>query len=199
MTSAAVVAPLVRVVSLQPLGWAMAGGLMLVSVGDGGSGALRLSAAGAAVAAATAFVLDDPAAPTLAGSPTTLRVRRSHRIACAAVAMALWWMVVVNVATARAGGLPLRGRALELTVLAAVALAVSAGAATTGDRTGGGVAGAACSAVCFVSTFLPPAWWLPFPADPGGPGATRRLLVLLALAAAVLAWMSRDPARRLPG
>jgi len=194
--TAAIVAPMVRVVSLAPLGWAMAGGMALVSVGSRSGVALRLTIAGAAVAAATAFLLDDPAAATLAGSPTPLRARRWHRIAVAAVGVPLWWTAAVTVAIARTGGLPLRGRALELTVLVAVALAVSSGAATTGDRTGGGVAGAACSVAGFASTLLPPRWWLPFPTDPGGSGATPRLAVILALAVAVLTWTTRDPARR---
>lgn len=199
MTTAALGRPLVRVVSWQPLGWVMAAGVAFVSIGSRSGVALRFSVAGAGVAAATAFLLDDPAAGTLAASPTPLSARRLHRVAVAAAVIPLWSTVAVSIGATHGAGLPLRGRTLELTVLVVIALAVSAAAATMGDRTGGGVAGAACSAACFASTFLPPRWWLPFPADPSGPGASHRLAAILACAIALLAWTSRDPARRNPG
>ena len=81
-------------------------------------------------------------------------------------------------------------------MLVAIALAASAVASTVGDRTIGGIAGAACSIACYATTFLPPQPWLPLPAHPDAPGATTRLLALLIGATAVLAYTSRDPAAR---
>lgn len=196
MTVAALARPVQGVVSWQPLAGMMAAGVGLVLVGSRGGVALRVSVAVAGVAASTAFLLDDPAAETLAASPTPLSDRRAQRVAIAAGALAVWWTATVAIAAARGGDFPLRGRALELVVLVAIALAVSAAAATTGDRTGGGIAGAAFSVVCFASTLLPPRWWLPLPSDSTAPDAVPRLIAILACAVALLAWTSRDPARR---
>ena len=60
----------------------------------------------------------------------------------------------------------------------------------------GGIAGAACCMVVHATAYLPPQRWLPLPAHPDAPGATPRLLATLAVALAVLAYMSRDPAAR---
>lgn len=193
--AAALARPVPRVLSWQPLAGMSAAGIGFVLIGSDGGAAQRASIAGVGVAAATAFLFDDPAADTLAASPTPLSARRAQRVAIAALVVAPWWTVAVTVAAARAGGFPLRGRALELGVLVAVALAVSAAATTRGDRTGGGIAGAACSSACFAATFLPPRWWLPFPPDPTAAGATPRWVAVLACAITLLAWSSRDPAR----
>ncbi len=193
---AALARPTGRVLSWQPLAQVMVAGLVFVTIGSQAGVSLRLSIAGAAVAAATAFLVDDPAAVTLAASPTSLPIRRLQRVAVGALAVGFWWTAAVSVATHRAGGFPLRGRALELGVFVAIALAVSAATATIGDRTPGGIAGAVFTTACFAMTLLPSRAWLPFPADPSAPGAAPRLLTALACAVAVLAWASRDPAHR---
>jgi hypothetical protein len=187
--------PMPAIVSWQPLARVMAAGMVFVLVGSRSGTAARVTIAGAGVAAATAFLLDDPAAETLSASPTPLPARRAQRVAIAAVAVALWWAAAVTVAATQIGVVPLAGPALEVGVLVAVAVAVSAAAATMGDRTGGGIAGAAVSVACFASTFLPSRWWLPFPPDPAAPGATPRWLAVFVCATALLAWTSRDPAR----
>jgi hypothetical protein len=172
----------------------MIAGIVLVVIGNPANAPLRLSIAGAAVAATSAFLLDDPAAVTLASSPTSLPIRRLHRITLAALAVGVWWIAAVAATTHRAGGFPRAGRALELSVLVAIALAVSAVASTVGDRTTGGIAGAAVSIASYATTFLPSQPWLPIPAHPDAPGATSRLLATLICATAVLAYTSRDPA-----
>ena len=174
----------------------MVAGMIFVQVGSRGAITWRVTIGGVGVAAATAFLLDDPAAETLAASPTPLSVRRAQRVGIAAMAAALWWTGAVAVVATRVDGAPLAGPALQLCALVAVAVAVSAAATTMGDRSGGGIAGAAFSVACFASTFLPPRWWLPFPPDPSAAGATERWLATLACAIALLAWTSRDPARR---
>lgn len=183
-----------RVLKWRPLGQVMLAALAFVAIGSRAGVALRLSIASAAVAAASGFLLDDPAAVTLAASPTSLPLRRLQRVSVVAAAVGLWWAAVAVLATRIGGGFPLRGRALELCVFVAVTLAASATASNLGDRTVGGIAGAACAAGCYAITFLPPRSWLPLPGHPDAPGATSRRLVVLAGAVAVLAWASRDPA-----
>jgi len=190
--------PAARMVSWQPLARVMVAGIAFVLIGSQAGVSLRLSIAAAAVAAASAFLLDDPAAATLAASPTSLPVRRLQRVAVAALAVGLWWTTAISIATHRAGPLPLPGPTLELGVFVAVALAVSAAATTMGDRTAGGIAGAMVTIASFATTFLPSQAWLPFPAESDAPGATLRLLVVLLSASTVLAWASRDPAQRIP-
>ena len=175
---------------------AMAVGIVIVATGNPASVMTRLAIAAAAVAAGTAYTLDDPAAVTLAASPTSRPSRRLVRVSCVAVATGIWWVAAAVVASSRMGVLPLPGLALELGAFVAVALAVSAAAASHGDQTGGGVAGSVVVVGCYASTFLPPRGWLPFPAYPSAPGAAARLVATLAVAAAVLAVTSRDPANR---
>lgn len=188
--------PAIKVVNWQPTARLMIAGLAFVTIGSQAGVPLRLSIAGAGVAATSAFLLDDTAAVTLASSPTSLPIRCLHRIIVAALAVSLWWVAAVALATNRTGRYPVAGQALELSVLVALALAGSALASTIGDRTTGGIAGAACSIACYATTFLPPQPWLPFPADPDGPRATPRLLAVLLFATAVLVYSSRDPAKR---
>jgi hypothetical protein len=183
-----------RVLSWEPIALVMSAGTAFAAVGSRGGVAQRVVIAGAAVAATAAFLLDDPASETMAASPTPLSARRLQRIGIAVVAVVLWCTLALIVAAARGGESVVRGRALELAALTAVALGVSAASATMGDRTGGGIAGAACCFACFASTFLPPHWWLPFPTDSSAPGAAVRLLAIVACASALLAWTSRDPA-----
>ena len=190
--------PAIKVVNWQPAARLMIAGLAFVTVGSRAGVPLGMSIAGAGVAATSAFLLDDHAAVTLASSPTSLPIRCLHRIIVAALAVGLWWGAAVAVATNRTGRYPLGGQALQLSVLVAIALAASAVASSIGDRTTGGVAGAACSIACYATTFLPPQPWLPLPANPDAPGATPRLLATLIFATAVLAYNSRDPATRTP-
>ena len=186
----------VRATTWQPLAIAMVGGLALVATGSRASVVTRMAIAGAAVAAGTAFALDDPAAVTLAPSPTSRLARRLMRVGTVVLATGLWWATVAGVAASRVHPLPWRSLTVQLAVFVAVALAVSATAASLGDRTDGGVAGAVVVLGCYVATFLPPRWWLPFPASPNAPGAPARHVAILAVATTVLVVASRDPASR---
>jgi hypothetical protein len=190
--------PAIKIVNWQPAARLMVAGLAFVTIGSQAGVQMRLSIAAAGVAASSAFLLDDHAAVTLASSPTSLPIRRLHRVTVTALAVGLWWVTAITLATSRAGNFPIVGRALELCVLVAIALAASAVASTVGDRTTGGIAGAACSIASYSTTFLPPQQWLPLPSHPDAPGATPRLLATLACAMAVLAYASRDPATRNP-
>ncbi|CAN5551650.1 hypothetical protein BH24ACT5_BH24ACT5_25160 [soil metagenome] len=185
-----------RVVKWQPTAQVMLFATLFVILGSRAGVLQRLSIAGVAVAAASAFVLDDSAAITLAAVPTSLPVRRFWRVAATVVTITLWWAAAIAVATHQVGYFPLRGRALELIVFVTIALAVSAIASMVGDRIEGGIAGAIIVGVCYALTLLPPWRWLPFPAHPDAAGAHTRLLMILAGALTLLAWASRDPARR---
>ena len=190
--------PATRVVSWQPLARVMVAGIAFVTIGSRAGVPFRLSIAGAAVAAASAFLLDDSASVTLAASPTSLPARRLYRVSITAIAVGLWWTAAVSVAIKSAGGFPLRGRALELAMFVTIALAVSATATTMGDRTTGGVAGAVVTIACYSLTFLPSKTWLPLPSNPDAPGATPRLLAVLICATAALTYASHDPATHKP-
>jgi hypothetical protein len=189
----------VRVVTWTPMVGAMVAGTLFVALGSRAAVPMSLSVAGAGLAAAGGFLLDDPASVTLAASPTSRRSRALLRVSVAALGAGLGWAGAVAVATQRAGGLPLRGATLQLVALVATALAVSAVASSVGDRTAGGIAGAVVTIGCFASTFLPPKAWLPFPADPNGPGAKLRLIGVLGVALVVLFVGTGDPVRRRAG
>jgi hypothetical protein len=180
----------------QPLATTMAAALAFVVVGSRGGAPLRLSVSGAAVAAAAAFLVDDPAAETLAASPRSLPVRRCQRVMIAALAAGVWWSVAAVVAAHAAGSLPLRDRPLEMATLVVLALAGAALARQAGDGTPGGIAGAVVAVAIYATTYLPPEPWLPFPRAAGAPGATPRLLATFVVAACGLTHTSRDPARR---
>jgi len=189
--------PAIKIVNWQPVATLMVAGLAFLTIGNR-SDVLRLSIAAAGVAASSAFLLDDHAAVTLASSPTSLPIRRLHRITLTALVVGLWWVAAVAVASNRTGNFPVAGLSLQIGGLVAIALAASAVASTVGDRTTGGIAGAACSIAIYATTLLPPQPWLPLPSHPDAPGATPRLLATLICAAAVLAYTSRDPATRNP-
>jgi hypothetical protein len=185
-----------RTMHWQPLARTMPAGILVIALGSRAGVPVRLTLAGAAVAATTAFLFDDAAAVTLAASPTSLPARRLQRTLAVAIATALWWAGAAALAADRVGARPLRGLTLEFMTFVAIALAASATAARLGDGTGGGIAGAVLTLLCFATTLLPPWPWLPFPSQPDAPGAAARLMTILAVAVAVLAVSSRDPARR---
>lgn len=176
---------------------AAAGGMGLVMVAlaawSQGSVVLRVRLAGAAVAASTAWLLDDPAAATLAASPTTVLVRRAVRVAVGFAFTLGWWGAAAAVATATAGGVPVAAAA-EVVVLTALAAAGSvAGQRWSGDGRGAS-AGALVVLVWFLLSFVHGA--VPLPPQPLRPGATVPLLAAAAAALVAAAALSRDPAAR---
>jgi len=155
---------------------------------------LLLSAAAAAVAAATPFVLDDTAAATLQSSPATLRRRRAHRVALILPLLASWWVFAFAIVSRSTVDLPLAAYTLQLATLVGIGLA-GASTNSSADRARGGTSGALAVAICFGTAFLPERALQLVPADPGSPGAGRRLLVILAVAVAIQLIGSTDPAR----
>jgi hypothetical protein len=137
----------------------------------------------AVVASGLAFVLDDPAAAILDATPASRPRRRSLRLALTAPVAAALWLAVVQPLWSLRPGAPAAGPA-HLALLALVAVVLAAAA------TGGGVAGAPMAlAVAVAGTALPAPWSLSVAA-----GQSRNWIILLAVAAAVLLILSRDPA-----
>lgn len=190
-----IVVPTTRVATWQPMAAASLGCVTVVALGSPSSVAFRLSMASACLAASAAYLIDDPAAATVAASPTSLPARRLGRAATAMVGAGVGWLAATTVAAQRVDGLTIWPSTVEFATLVAVALAAAAVAAAIGDGTGTAVAGVVVTLGCFASSFLPGPAWLPFPPDLGAPGATHRLVAVLVFAGAVLAFSSRDPAR----
>ena len=130
-------------------------------------------------------MLDDPAAvdprrhPRQPSPPAVLRLGLTLPLAV------LLWLAVVQPLWSLRPGAPAAGPAhLALAALVAVVLAASA--------VGGGVAGGPLAlAVAVAGTALPAPWAMPVAV-----GQSRNWLIVLALATAGLAIVSRDPATR---
>lgn len=73
------------------------------------------------------FALDDPAAETVAASPTSLARRRIHRVSIAVtITVTTWLMIAGVVATSDTQRFPTYDVIIEVAALAAIALATSA-------------------------------------------------------------------------
>lgn len=193
---AAIAVPATRVLAWQPMAAATLGGLAIVALGSPDGVPFRLSVAGACLAASTAYLIDDPAATTIAASPTSQPARRSLRAVAAVAGAGIGWTVASIVAVWRVGDLAVRPATASFLTLVVVALAAASVAAAVGNGTEGAIAGVAFTMACYASTFLPAHRWLPFPPDAGAPGATRRLLLIAVAAGAAIAYTARDAAGR---
>jgi hypothetical protein len=143
------------------------------------------------VALGTAFVLDDPAAVTLASSPSTLSWRRGVRLAFVLSLLALLWLVVVIVAE-QPVATAWNAVALQLAVMVAIVLAVSGAAVRrSSDGSGGTAAGPALLGFVVIARVLPGRWAF-FPVQVH----ERVWVATLVAAVVVLLVSSRDPAAR---
>lgn len=151
------------------------------------------------------FALDDPAAVTLAASPTSLPRRRAARCALAVTGAAAGLAVIAAGARLWSGqsanGVPLTALLLEGAALSALALAASAVSISWRGATSGGFA--AIRAVLLFSLIEMvvgrrfPEWSLQ--SAPGSPAWSQSRWLwaaVLAAAAATSAWHSKDPAAR---
>lgn len=168
--------------------------------------ALRLTAF--LLAAGAAFALDDPAATTLASSPTALSVRRWHHLMPLGLAWAALWAVALATANALGGdgGISVAAPTLEAAGMLTLALAVAAIAMPyVPEGRGGIVAGPALTLAmlgALVAQTLHPGLATLFPLSPtasewGASHARWALLLVASTVAIVIA--SLDPARRSPG
>lgn len=186
---------------------AMAMFVTTISVKPWDGQSLSLAAARTAIALlaiGAGFALDDPAAATLAASPTSLPRRRAVRCALAVAGAAAGLGLIMAGArlwSGEAAGAPLTAVLLEGAALCAVALAASAvSIGWRGAASGGPAAIRAVLLLVLVDTVTSrsfPKWSLQ--AAPGSPtwSQSRWLwAAVLAAAMATLAWQSKDPAAR---
>ncbi len=164
----------------------------------------RLAAACAAVGAA--FVLDDPATRTIPTVPTARLVRNAVRVVPVAAALAVWWLLLLRLATAAAHHptvthLPGGGLSVEAATMAGVALALAAAVQRRSTDGNYGLL-AAPGLLAFVAL----AWVLPRrvalvvgPDDPRWAVAHQRWTVGLVVALAVFVWAGREPVSRSVG
>lgn len=157
---------------------------------------LELRLAAIALCVAAAFVLDDPAAQTLAASPTPLLFRRLLRTTLLLALLAALWMIVLW----SAGEHVMTALTLELATMLVVTLAAAVVATPRISDGRGGVAAAPALLIILTAALLllPTAWTLfaRDPADPAWQASHVRWALLLAIAAAAFLAASRDPAKR---
>lgn len=143
-----------------------------------------------------AFVLDDPAAQTLAASPTPLLVRRLLRTTLILAPLAALWMIVLW----SAGEHVMTALTLEFVTMLVVTLAASTVATPRIPDGRGGVAAAPTLLIVLSAALLllPGAWTLfaRDPADPAWQASHARWALLLAIAVTTFLATSRDPANR---
>lgn len=191
-------AALPRVASWAPLACAGVAGLAVVGLTGSASGGLvfQLRLSGACVAASAAWVLDDPAAATLASSPTTLVARRAIRVAGAVACVAVWWAAAIVLAGLRADNVAVLSLTRELVALTALSVLGAVGAPRWSGEGLGASAGAFVAIGWFALSFLPRLGGVPLPPDPLRPGNAGRVLAVAAVAVGLALLLSRDPANR---
>lgn len=204
--------PVTRGMAWVPLLGATAASVGLLCVllyPNGGSTATSLASlrlAALLLSAGAAFALDDPAASTLAPSPTSPLARQALRLGVLLATLAALWTALVVVASVLAGvapsALPVGAVTLEASAMLAFALAVTAAAHRTTDGRGG-VAGSSALLLAMLAALIGQQRWprhltlFPFDAsDPAWALAHVRWAGVLVVAVVVLAAASSDPARR---
>ena len=127
--------PTARTIRFSPLAVGVPVGFLIVWSGmrhGGDASVMHLPVAGGLIAAWAGFLLDDAAAETVAGAPTTLVARRVVRIVLAIPAMALAWAAFVVYADATGNALTLSAALTAQIVVALGFAAVGTGRAGTG-------------------------------------------------------------------
>ena len=143
------------------------------------------------------FALDDPAAETVAASPTPLARRRIHRVSIAGTITVTTWLVIAGaVATSDTKRFPTYDVIIEVAALAAIGLATSSAVQRRTQAAGGPTAAlvvlvgpAFLYGVVFRDVRV-------FPSLVPGQDLRQRWIWLGLVAAAVLVLASRDPAGR---
>ncbi|MGN9907477.1 hypothetical protein ACTMTJ_07960 [Phytohabitans sp. LJ34] len=163
-------------------------------------GLLRVAAACGAVG--IAFLLDDPAARSIATVPTPRLLRHLLRAALAAAVAGAWWAALLGATVAgaedgAAATLRLGGVTIEAAALAATALALAAARLRMGDGAAGLLAGPGVLVLATAAVLLPARWALYVPpGDDRWAAAHGRWALLLAAALIALLWAGRDPVHR---
>jgi hypothetical protein len=154
------------------------------------------------------FLLDDPAAVTVASVPSPLRYRRSLRVLLVAPIVAAAWigqLTYVFVHTTNLlhgdtdGLLPVWGLTLEMVAMMLTGLAIAAlSTRWVPEGLGGVAAGPTLLVLLGAAIFLPDrlALFLGSADDPQWAASHVRWAVIAVLASLALAYFSRDPAAR---
>jgi hypothetical protein len=109
------------------IGGLVAVGTIIAQMSTGHDLAEIYALAFVASTAGLGFALDDPAAETVAASPTALARRRIHRVTIAGtITVATWLVIAVVVATSDTQQFPTYDVVIEVAALAAIGLATSA-------------------------------------------------------------------------
>jgi hypothetical protein len=149
------------------------------------------------LAAAAAFVLDEPAAAAVDAAPRTRGRRTADRAVAAAMPLLVWISGVVAL-EARAPVTPAGGLLVEGAGVLAVTVALAAVLRRAGQDEPGEVAASVVGgAVLALQVFDLPSWWpIPlFPVEAGWPASTALWSGLIVAAAAVVVVASADPYR----
>ncbi|MFN2503389.1 MAG: hypothetical protein ABR540_04000 [Acidimicrobiales bacterium] len=194
--------PVVRAISWRPVALGAAAAITLIAFlrarhADPGATLAGVRAAALLLCAGLAFALDDPAASTLASSPTPKAARRGHRMVILLGLFVVLWGTMITVAE----GLPLAAATLEAAAMLGVALGAAALAARSAPDGLGGIAGGPVLTLLLLATFVGQRHWprwvslLPSsPLDPAWSAAHIRWALLLAISIGVLMATARDPA-----
>jgi len=197
------IAPTARAMAWAPA--AIAAGIALAIVGndlrrttDPFLATMSLRNAALALAAGAAFVLDDPAAPTIESLPPSAMFRRAVRVGLLVCSVLPVWTTLAIASSMRAPGVPVA--ALTLETAATVAFVVTAAAVMI--KTGRLVVGALVVPMALVFRMigerLPDRWTLfgGFPGTNLWTEAHQHWGSFLVLSLAVLLVSTLDPARR---
>ena len=179
------------------IGGLMALGTIIARMSTGHDLAEIYALAFIASTAGLGFALDDPAAETVAASPTPLARRRIHRVGIAGTITVTTWLVIAGVvATSDTQRFPTYDVIIEVAALAAIALATSALVQRRTQAPGGPTA---ALVVLIGPAFLYGVVFRDvrvFPSLVPGQDLRQRWIWLGLVAAAVLALASRDLAGR---
>ena len=177
------------------LGGLIAVGTIITGMSTGHDLAEMYALGFVASTAGLGFALDDPAAETVAASPTPLARRRIHRVAIAGMITAATWLLIAGVvATSDTQRFPTYDVIIEVAALAAIGLATSALVQRRTQAPGGPtgalvvlVGPAFLSGVVFRDVRV-------FPSLVPGQDLRDRWIWLALTGAALLVLTSRDPA-----
>jgi hypothetical protein len=192
--------PVVRTIRWLPMPASGAVGTFIVYAGlhERGGGDPHLPYVAVALCLSVAFLLDDPAAATVEGTPTPLLLRRGVQIVVGVPALLAIWGAIL--AYAGFGELH-RAMWVEFAGMLALTLALAAiGARIIGSERAGMFAVPALMIVLVASAFVP-ARWRPLTLDPVGTGwfdLYGRWAIALVVSSAVFLIAGRDPARANP-
>lgn len=182
---------LLRAFRWQPLAVAVGVALPLTRLGRADVD-VRAALVVALLGIGAAFAYDDPAAVTLASSPTSLGRRRAGRVVVlCALLVAAWLPLGVLLAIETPAGVPVGDIVVVLATVVAVVLAAAARVLVDAPAESGGAVAAAFGPLFLVVASLLPSRWALFPIE----GHEVRWLAVLLGAAGLVAMAGRDPAR----